>query len=74
MSQLDVAVAQTTGTIPWWAFVLGAIALAVVSTLGPLSRWHERRTELGKQAAAEEGVDASSTDDQAPESSASDER
>lgn len=44
------AAAGSDGGVNPLFFVLGALALIVVSTLGPLSRLHERRSELRKEA------------------------
>lgn len=44
------AAADSDGGVNPLFFVLGALALIVVSTLGPLSRLHERRDEATEHA------------------------
>ncbi len=53
------AAAESDGGVNPLFFVLGALALIVVSTLGPLSRLHERRDRARKEAA---GTDAAGKD------------
>jgi hypothetical protein len=43
IGQILAAAAESDGGVNPLFFVLGALALIVVSTLGPLSRMHERR-------------------------------
>lgn len=48
-------------------FVVGGIALLVVSLLGPLSRWSERRGELRRQSVPQPGDTAAPTGGSADE-------
>ena len=54
---MAAAAAESDGGINPLFFALGALALIVVSTLGPLSRLHERRDTAKKEAAAKAAAD-----------------
>jgi hypothetical protein len=49
---LAAAAGSTDSAVNPLIFVLGALALVVVSTLGPLSRMHERSDEHRREARA----------------------
>ena len=55
---LLLAADDGSSSISPWYFVLAALALIVVSSLGPLSRWHEHRDTLKREreAAAKQAV------------------
>ena len=56
MEQLNslAGAAESGGGVNPLFFVLGALALIVVSTLGPLSRLHERRAAARQDTAAQD--------------------
>lgn len=54
LSDVIAAAAETDQGVSPLFFVLGALALIIVSTLGPLSRWHERRDADKHRPAAPE--------------------
>ena len=56
MDIMLAAAGETDGGVNPLFFVLGALALIVVSTLGPLSRMHERR-DAQRRADPEKAAD-----------------
>lgn len=62
MITLIAAAADSSSGVNPLFFVLGALALIIVSTLGPLSRMHERRDEL-KNGTGADVIDETKTSD-----------
>ena len=62
MQTILMAAAESDGGVNPLFFVLGALALIVVSTLGPLSRMHERRDSRRRAASEQPAVDERSPD------------
>jgi hypothetical protein len=56
------AAAETDQGVNPLFFVLGALALIVVSTLGPLSRLHERRDTKKHRSTAPDAADEGRSD------------
>ena len=62
MDIMLAAAGETDGGVNPLFFVLGALALIVVSTLGPLSRMHERRDAQRRAASEQPAGDERSPD------------
>lgn len=67
MDQVTQAMAASAATdgggVSPLFFVIGALALIVVSTLGPLSRLHERRATAQRATSADADADADTAAD-----------
>lgn len=61
MTELLAAAASSDSAVSPLIFLLGALALVVVSTLGPLARMHERREELKRASSATKTATTSAT-------------